>query len=59
MKKNLKFIFFIIFAILVLYLSKINYGEYSLQKSISACILAQLKKSNEMTKELAKKYCEE
>ena len=58
MKKNLDFILFIALAILALYISKINYGDQVLKKSISACILAQIKKDKTMTKEFAKNYCE-
>tara|TARA_Y100000590_G_scaffold300994_1_gene339337 strand:+ start:201 stop:398 length:198 start_codon:yes stop_codon:yes gene_type:complete len=58
MKKNLGFILFIALAILALYISKINYGDQVLKKSISACILAQTKKDKTMTKEFAKNYCE-
>ena len=39
-------------------ISKINYGDQVLKKSISACILAQIKKDKTMTKEFAKNYCE-
>ena len=58
MKKNLGFILFIALAILALYISKINYGDQVLKKSISACILAQIKKDKTMTKEFANNYCE-
>tara|TARA_B100001029_G_C14911635_1_gene366865 strand:+ start:509 stop:709 length:201 start_codon:yes stop_codon:yes gene_type:complete len=58
MKKNIKFIIFIILAIIALYLTR-NYGDYSKSKSISACILAQKNKSPNMTKSEAEKYCKE
>ena len=58
MKKNLGFILFIILAIFALYLSRITYGEHGLKKSLSACIIAQIKKDKTMTKEFAKNYCE-
>jgi hypothetical protein len=58
MKKNLSAILFIILAILALYLTKITYGGHSLQKSISACIIAQVKKNENLTYEFAKNYCE-
>ena len=58
MKKNLGFILFIVFAILALYLSKINYEGHGLKKSISACIIAQKKKDKTMTLEFPKNYCE-
>ena len=58
MKKNLSVILFIVFAIIALYLSRITYGGHSLQKSISACIIAQVKKNENLTYEVAKNYCE-
>tara|TARA_Y100000816_G_scaffold278163_1_gene249076 strand:- start:185 stop:388 length:204 start_codon:yes stop_codon:yes gene_type:complete len=57
MKKNIKFIIFIILAIIALYFTRVNYGDYSKSKSISACVLAQKKKSPTMTKLEAEKYC--
>ena len=58
MKKNLGFILFILFAILALYISKINYEDHGLKKSISACVIAQIKKDKTINKEFAKNYCE-
>ena len=58
MKKNLSVILFIMLAILALYLTKIYYGGHILQKTISACIIAQVKKNENMTYEVAKNYCE-
>ena len=58
MKKNLSVILFIVLAIIALYLSRITYGDHSLQKSISACIIAQVKKNENLTYEVAKNYCE-
>ena len=59
MKKNIKFIIFIILAIIALYFSRVNYGDYSKNKSISACVLAQKNKSSNMTRAEAEKYCKE
>tara|TARA_Y100000590_G_scaffold284992_1_gene320766 strand:+ start:6117 stop:6320 length:204 start_codon:yes stop_codon:yes gene_type:complete len=59
MKKNIKFILFIIIGIIALYFSRVNYADYSKNKSISACVLAQKNKSKNMKVEEAKKYCEE
>ena len=59
MKKNIKFILFIIIGIIALYFSRVNYTDYSKNKSISACVLAQKNKSKNMKVEEAKKYCEE
>ena len=58
MNKNLGFILFIILAIIALYLTKITYGDQTLQKTISACIIAQVKKNENLTYEVAKNYCE-
>ena len=58
MKKNLSIILFLIFASLALYLSKITYGGQTLQKTISACVIAQIKKNENLTYEVAKNYCE-
>tara|TARA_B100000953_G_C17729145_1_gene328196 strand:- start:12 stop:206 length:195 start_codon:yes stop_codon:yes gene_type:complete len=58
MKKNLSAILFVILAILALYLSKITYSGHTLQKTISACVIAQIKKNENLTYEVAKNYCE-
>tara|TARA_B100000965_G_scaffold324421_1_gene286373 strand:- start:664 stop:861 length:198 start_codon:yes stop_codon:yes gene_type:complete len=58
MKKNYKFIIFIIIAIIALYFTRINYGEYGLKKSISACVIVQKQMSKEITDEKAKEICE-
>ena len=50
MKKNIKFILFIILAIIALYFTRVNYGDFGKNKSISACIIAQKNKSKGMTK---------
>ena len=59
MKKNLLKIFFIILMILFFYFIKTNFSEYNLEKSISACVLGQKKKSESFDQKKAKKYCEE
>ncbi len=58
MKKNYKFILFIIISIFVLYLTKINYGDFSKEKSLKACIIGQMKKSSILTSEDARLFCE-
>ena len=58
MKKNYKFILFIIISIFVLYLTKINYGDFSKEKSLKACIIGQMKKSSSLTSKDAKLFCE-
>ena len=59
MKKNIKFILFIILAIIALYLTRVNYGDNGKNNSISACIIAKKNKSTNMTKVEAEKYCKE
>ena len=59
MNKNIKIIIFIILAIIALYFTRVNYGDHSKSKSISACIIAQKNKSSNMTRAEAEKYCKE
>tara|TARA_B000000565_G_C23661489_1_gene330577 strand:+ start:85 stop:288 length:204 start_codon:yes stop_codon:yes gene_type:complete len=59
MKKNIKFILFIILAIIALYLTRVNYGDYGKNKSISACIIAQKNKSKGMSRVEAEEYCKQ
>ena len=59
MKKNIKFIIFIILGIIALYFTRVNYGYHSKYKSIMACVIAQKNKSKEMTKSEAEKYCKD
>ena len=58
MKKNIKFIIFILVAIIALYLTRLNYGDYSMKKSISACVIAQKKISQNISPKEARKICE-
>ena len=48
MKKNIKFIIFIILGIIALYFTRVNYGDHSINKSIMACVIAQKNKSVDM-----------
>ena len=57
MKKNIKFILFIIIAIAALYFTRINYGDHSQNKSIMACVIAQKNKSPKINSQEAKEYC--
>ena len=59
MKKNYKLIILIIFGIAILYFTKINYQDHSLNKSILACTIAQKNKSSNITKAEAEKFCKE
>jgi len=58
MKKNIKIIIFLIIAILALYFTKSNYSDYTLEKSISACVIAQKQKSKNMSAKEIKEFCE-
>ena len=41
-----------------IYFIKNNFSEYNLEKSISACVLGQKKKSKSFNFKQAKEYCE-
>ena len=58
MKKNLYFILFLIIAFLMLYVSRIEYGSFSLEKSMKACIIAQKKVNKDKNIEDIKIFCE-
>ena len=58
MKKNLYLILFLIIAFLMLYVSRIEYGSFSLEKSIKACIIAQKKINKDKNIEDIKTFCE-
>ena len=58
MKKNLYFILFLIIAFLMLYVSRIEYGSFSLEKSMRACIIAQKKINKDRNIEDIKTFCE-
>ena len=58
MKKNLYFILFLIIAFLMLYVSRIEYGSFSLEKSMKACIIAQKKINKDKNINDIKIFCE-
>ena len=58
MKKNLYLILFLIIAFLMLYVSRIEYGSFSLEKSMKACIIAQKKINKDRNIEDIKIFCE-
>ncbi len=58
MYKNYKLLLFLGAAIIFLYLSVGKYEEFSLKKSVSACVLAKSKMKNDMTPQEARKLCE-
>ena len=59
MNNNLKMIALIIFAVIVLYIFQIKYSDHNLNKTISACIVAQKQTSKSFDLKQAKKFCEE
>ena len=58
MYKNYKLLLFLGAAIIFLYFSIGKYEEFSLQKSISACVLAKSKLKKDMSPQEARKVCE-
>ena len=49
----------IIFAVIVLYIFQIKYSDHNLNKTISACIVAQKQTSKSFDLKQAKKFCQE
>ena len=58
MNKNYKLILFLGAALIFLYMSVGKYEEFSLKKSISACVLAKSKLKKDMSPHEARKGCE-
>ena len=58
MYKNYKLILFLGAAIIFLYMSVGKYEEFSIKKSISACVIAKSKLKNELQPEEARVICE-
>ena len=58
MYKNYKLIFFLGAAIIFLYMSVGKYEEFSIKKSISACVIAKSKLKKDMSPQEARKVCE-
>tara|TARA_B100000029_G_scaffold162642_1_gene158699 strand:+ start:380 stop:586 length:207 start_codon:yes stop_codon:yes gene_type:complete len=59
MKKKLFNLLIIIFGIIIIYFLKTGFSEYNLERTVSACILAQKQTSKSFDLEKSKKYCEE
>ena len=59
MNNNIKMILLVIFGIIALYIFQINNSDYNLNKTISACVLAQKQTSKSFELKQAKKFCEE
>ena len=58
MYKNYKLLLFLGAAIIFLYMSVGKYEEFSLKKSISACVIAKSKLKKEIKPEEARIICE-
>ena len=58
MSNNLKMLALVVFGIIMLFIFKDQYKSHNLKKTVSACMLAQKKTSNELTAEQAKILCE-
>ena len=59
MTNNIKMILLVVFGIIALYLFQINNRDYNLNKTISACMVAQKQTSESFDVDKARKYCEE
>ena len=59
MTNNFKMIALIIFGIIVLIVFQIKNSDHNLNKTISACIVAQKQTSKSFDLKQAKKFCEE
>jgi len=59
MNNNLKTLALIIIGIIVLYIFQTNYSDHNLNKTISACIMAQKQTSKSFDLKQSKKFCEE
>ena len=57
-KKNIYIILFLLIAFIMLYISKTEYGSFSLDKSMKACIIAQKKINKNKNIEDIKIFCE-
>ena len=55
---NLKIFLLILTALIILFLTKEKYGDFSKSKSIKACIIAQKSKSKNKPIEEIKIFCE-
>ena len=59
MSNNLKMAVLIMFGVIVLYLFQTKYSDHNLNKTISACIVAQKQTSKSFDLKQAKKLCQE
>ena len=59
MNNNSKMILLVIFGMIALYIFQMKFSDYNINKSISACIIAQKQTSKLFDSKRAKKFCEE
>ena len=59
MNNNLKTAALIIFGVIVLYIFQTKYSDHNLNKTISACVVAQKQTSKSFDLKQSKKFCEE
>ena len=59
MNNNLKMAALIIFGVIVLYIFQTKYSDHNLNKTISACVVAQKQTSKSFDLKQAKKLCQE
>ena len=59
MTNNFKMIALIIFAIIVLFIFKFKNSDHNLNKTISACIVAQKQTSKSFDLQESKKFCKD
>ena len=59
MTNNVKMIVLVIFGVIALYIFQIKNSDHNINKSISACIVAQKKTSELFDLEKSKDFCEE
>ena len=57
MRRNLYYILFLLIAFIMLYVSRIEYGSFSLSKSMKACVIAQKKIYKDRNIEDIKIFC--
>ena len=57
MKNKIKTILFILIAIIALWFVRNQYSDYNINKTISACIVAQKQTSENFNPKEAKEYC--
>ena len=59
MNNKLKMAALIIFGVIILYIFQTKYSDHNLNKTISACVVAQKQTSTSFDLKQAKKFCEE